>query len=336
MVYDDIDFRYWINGRKQPLPGWGKYYLHLGALVAQENNTCRRLVMALAVPTRSYAAVLMAAGAIIAKAKTIDKNHQVSPEDHFETISSLPIGTSVILRQGEKAVKGIFVGTKDAGDDGIPRIGVQTQNRKGGSLTDWLPPESSPKVQVSPKTWTQLPANAGKAGDANTHKSAFIAQIFQGEDLWNFFKRSTLHCVILGIVRSLLREATETKLSVGPCGREESSGTIGDIMRIRKLVSGNEAFRSDIFPINPRPHAKLSKEKAPSLVIFDGAVGFLKWRDDWSHSNRIVVLDRTEPRFAEAVQVVNEEYLSRVSEAELRLPNPPPPSVDLVAFTVVG
>ena len=335
MVHADIDFRYWNSGEKKPLPSWSKFFLQLGASVVQERDPHQNLVVALAVPTLSYAAVLTAAGTIIARAKTLDNNPEVSPEQtHFEMLSSLPVGTSVILRQGEKAVKGKFVGTKDAGDDGPPRIGVQTQNRKGGSLTDWLPPASSLKVQVSSKTWNRLPANAGSAGNANMHRSEFIAQVFQGEDLWDFFTRSTLDCVVLGTVGRLVREATETKLSVGSRGQEQTAGSIADILRIGRLHGEGEAFRSDIFPVNSMHNAKRSGGVIPHLVIFDGAVGFLKWRDGWSTCDWIVVLDRTEPRFEEAVQVVNEEYLSRTTEVELGLSEPAPPSVDLVAYKV--
>ena len=184
-------------------------------------------------------------------------------------------------------------------------------------------------------TWTRLPANLEKVGDVNTSRSEFIAQVFQGADLWNFVTKSTLDCVILGNVGSLVQEATATKLSVGSRGQEVSAGTLRDILRIRKLYDNNkEAFRSDIFPVNVRDHAMPSETISPHLVVFDGAVSFLKWRHKWSHCNWVVILDRTEPRFTEAVQIVNEEYLSRISDCGLRLPQPPPLSVELVAFTV--
>ena len=195
---------------------------------------------ALAVPTRSYAAVLVAAGAVISKAKTTDTKGQVSPAAHFEMLSSLPAGTAVTLRKGEKAVKGIFVGTKDVKNDGTAMIGVQTQSGKGGSLTEWLPEESSLKVQVSSRTWTRLPVNLEKAGDVNTSGSEFIAQVFQGADLWNFVTKSRLDCVILGSVGPLVQEATATKLFVGSRWQEASTGTLRDILRIRKLYGKNE------------------------------------------------------------------------------------------------
>ena len=139
MAQSDIDFRYWANGRRLPLPDWAKFHLQIGALIAESGSSKRNIVTALAVPTRNYAALLVAAGAIISKVKASDTRRRVSSAAHFEMLSSLPAGTSVLLRKGRKEVRGILVGIKDKNNDGTLMIGVQIQNRKGGSLTEWLP-----------------------------------------------------------------------------------------------------------------------------------------------------------------------------------------------------
>ena len=331
----NIDFRYWSDGRKFPLPSWAVFYMQLGAVIAETESTQSNLVTALAVPTRSYAAVLIAAGAIMSNVKTIDTKLQESPESHFEMFRDLPIGTSVTLLKYGKTVKGEFLGVEGKGIGGAEAIGVRIQNQKGGSLTEWLPQKSSPKVQISTKPWNKLPANSAKTADVNTSKSKFISRIFQGADLRNFVTRSTLDCAILGSRKTIEHEAKETKLSVGPRARESSAGTLQDILRIRSLSSTIEAFRSDIFSASPKDNTMKSENMVPRLVIFDGAVGFLKWRDIWRHCNWVVVLDRTEPRFTEAVQIVNEEYYSRIDEEKLKLTDAPPVSVELVSYTVV-
>ena len=334
MFGTDIDLRYWADGQKKRLPSWSKFYLELGAAIARKGSVQQRLVTALAVPTRSYAAVLAAAGAVITNATTADSQGQASLRAHFEMLNSLPSGTSVILRQGGRAVKGIFVGTRDNKNDGTVRIGIQTQSSKGGALTEWLPLESSLKVQVSSTPWSNLPTDVESARVVNTSSSDFISQVFQGADLWNFVMKSTLDCVILGTASSLEQEATATKLSVGSCGSESSTGTLQDILRIRRLCRSDEAFRSEIFPVNVTDHVKTTVGLEPQFVIFDGPAGFLKWRQNWSSHNWVVILDRTETRFMEAVQVVNEEFLGRIDERKLNLSIPNPQSVELVSFTV--
>lgn len=334
-MQSEVDLRYWNNGRNLPLPSWGKFYLQLGAEVAKEDHAEEKLVAALAVPTRAYAAVLVGAGAIIFNGRTDNSKGQASPTAHFDMLTSLPVGTAVVLRRGEREIKGIFVGTKDFENDGRVSVGVQIQSERGGSLTEWLPKESSLRVQVSSATWTRLPADLDKAKDVKTSGTEFIRHVLQGADLWYFVTESALNCVILGNVGPIVQEATTTKLSVGSRGRESSAGTLQDILRIRRLYKNNEAFRSDIFPVNSRNNNTQFEESAHPLVVFDGASGFLKWRDRWADCNWVVILDRTETRFSEAVQVVNEEYLSRVTEGILSSLSPPPKSVELTAFTVI-
>ena len=73
------------------------FYMQLGAAIAETESTQSNLVTALAAPTRSYAAVLIAAGTVMSKVKTIDTKPQDSPEAHFEMFRNLPFGTSVTL-----------------------------------------------------------------------------------------------------------------------------------------------------------------------------------------------------------------------------------------------
>ena len=330
----DIDFRYWENGRSFSLPSWGKHFLEIGAEVSQKYDAQKRLVTALAVPTRSYAAILVASGAVITKVKTTHGNPPGSNVSHFRMLCSLPQGTSVILTEGQKTFKGILVGTKKEEDDGHSHIGVQIQNSKSGALTAWLPIETSQKVQVSPSAWPTLPAKPEAVKNISTTKAEFVSRLFQGRDLVNLVTGSRLDCVILGNVGQLLQEATATKLSVGSRGSETATGSLQDILRIRKLNKNNEAFRSDIFPVNAKEQPRISEEMPPQLVIFDGAAGFLKWRHNWSQCNSVVILDRTEPRFSEAVQAVNEEYTTRISDGELQLGDSLPKSIEQVAYTV--
>ena len=334
MVPVNIDFQYLTEGRKLPLPSWVKFYLQLGAVVAQENSVELNGVTALAVPTRPYAAVLVAAGVVVSKATKIGTKRQDSPTSHFEMLASLPRGTSVTVRKGAKLVKGVLVGASDLHSDGKVRIGIRIQSGKGGALTEWLPPDSSPNVQVSTKNWSRLPTDADKAKHVDASVSEFISQVFQGADLGNFVTESTLDCVIVGNLGQLVQEALALKLSVGLQGTEESGGTLRDLLRIRRLCGKSEAFRSDIFPVRTRKNVTLTDGMEPDLVIFDGAYGFLKWRYEWPRCNWVVILDRTDPHFTEAVQLVNEDYLSRISDEKLSVADPPPQSVELVTFTL--
>ena len=334
MVQIDVDFRYWSNGQQLPLPDWGNYYLGLGAAIAQVDRSNRRLVAALAVPTRSQAAVLTAAGVVISGVKAIAERHQDPTSDHFNMLCSLHVGTPVIFRTGTRTDKGVIAGTRLEQGDGKARVGVQTQSRKGGGLTTWIPSQEADRVQVSFIPWGGLPVNPDKARDSGTSRSDFVAQVFQGEGLLNFATKSVLDCAILGSVGLLVREARDIKLSVGALREVTSAGTLHDLLRVRRLLTKGEPFRTEFFPVSKAENSKLSDGNTPHVVVFDGALGFLKWRHYWAHSKWLAILDRTEPRFEEAVQVINEEYLHRIDVEDFGIAGATPAAVDVVSFTV--
>ena len=340
MTQVELDFRYWNNGHKTPLPDWAKYYLDLGATVSLKRDANRRLVTAMAVPTRSHAAILVATGVIISRVKSDTSSRRHTPEEQFEMLSGLPGGTSVILHKGDNTVRGILVGTKVDPSDGIARIGIQrtrgrqtTRGNGEGPLTEWLPPTASLQVEVSSEDWTRLPSNVAGRADAATSRSEFVSRVFQGLDLWNLVTQSSLDCVVLGGVGLLVQEATATKLSVGSRGTAATAGALGDILRVRRLSSENEAFRSDFFPVNSNEHVWRTERLPPGVVIFDGASGFIKWRHKWQQSDWVIILDRTETHFIDAVQLVNDIYLSRTGKSGEILENRPLP-VESVSFTV--
>ncbi len=69
------------------------------------------------------------------------------------------------------------------------------------------------------------------------------------------------------------------------------------------------------------------------MTIFDGAVSFLKWRDYWRKSNWIVLLDKTESRFQEAVDLLNQEYIEkRIGESLNENMFSLPEGIEIIAF----
>ena len=90
-----------------------------------------------------------------------------------------------------------------------------------------------------------------KARDVNTSKSEFVAQVFQGADLWNFVTKSTLDCVILGSVRQLVQEAA----GAGGISDETVCGT----SRARSRVPANwpEVMNCSTIPLCKRVFYRL-------------------------------------------------------------------------------
>src|SRR5262249_48669464 len=91
------------------IPAWARYFLDTGAAAAAAAG--HRLVLCLAVPSRSYAAALAACGIVTARAASLVE--QSSPAKHFELVCNLPINAPVSLLKGDKKLKGVFDGVTE-------------------------------------------------------------------------------------------------------------------------------------------------------------------------------------------------------------------------------
>lgn len=70
----------------------------------------------------------------------------------------------------------------------------------------------------------------------------------------------------------------------------------------------------------------------PRLVLFDGAQGFIKWRHFFGKSDWVIILDRTEPHYQEAVHGINDGYSRRVSDDMLNIDIPFPQGIDFLSY----
>src|SRR5262249_16773194 len=105
-----------------------------------------------------------------------------------------------------------------------------------------------------------------------------------------------------------------------------------DLLQVHRFLNGSEPFRSEICRVNGQAPVFPNNGVIPSSVIFDGATGFIRWRDHLRDSNWIVILDKTDVRFHEAEKIMNQAYLSRIDDKGLvNLPSPPA-GVEVMSF----
>ncbi|MBC7341777.1 MAG: hypothetical protein H5U02_04925 [Clostridia bacterium] len=316
------------NGELLPLPEWCGFFFRLGSIAAAARDPGKRLVVALSVPTRAYAACFVAAGTVIARAP-LPVRDLPEPDEHFDRLCRLKIGTPLVYRKGNRKFKGIFAGVT-ALNNGETRIKVQIANKEGGNLTELLNKEMSLAVSIATIDDIKLPKK--QAGRKIVRRKSFLDSILGKVDSCGFTVTSRMECAILGPVGVLRREVTETRLSIrGPGGF--ARGTLQDILRVRRFLSEGKAFRTEIYPASRNMPPRLEKGSDPCVVIFDGAAGFLKWRDNWRISNWIVLLDRTGPNFREAVEIVNQEFIkNRIGNCpELDIP-PVPRGIEIIVY----
>ncbi len=313
----------------RPVPHWANFYLALGSLVARRADARTQCVVGLAIPTRAYAAVLTATGVVTTRSRI--PTRPVRAAEYFEWLCELPIDTPVTVRRANKIWKGLLCGCRTSSSGDL--IGVQQQS----NLTCWFPPKSSLNIQVTPENIRKLPKKQkGRpvvAVAELAEQNRFVSHLLpEGSDWQEFTTYSRLDCALLGTMSLLREEARETTFGAKSPNGDLVEGTLQDVLRVREFAGANQNYRSQVFSVTNRKLPGTAGGLRPAVAVFDGAAGFLKWREDLRKSDWIVLLDRTERYFDDAVAVLHEEYINRVDGDGLEAPGHVPPGVELISF----
>lgn len=310
---------------RTPLPNWGTFFIELGRRVAECETGSNRLVVALAIPTRAYAAALTAFGVVVTRA-TLSHSQIEDTNKYFERLCNLPQGTPVTFFNKDRKFKAFYEGVDKI--SGQRRLRIRVESRKKGGLSYLVPLEEAHKIKIRTTPIRNLPKQ--QKGRRIFTRSKFIEDVL-GAEIANTCLNESLDFIIIGKKNSLIKELTKTSFYGNPFFKNR--GVLQDVLRVRRFFStDNPAYRSEVFSVTARKRPRLSDGIIPFVTIFDGASSFIKWRDDWRSSHWIILLDRTEIHFQEAVDIVNQDYTSRVDEEEI--PNLPslPPGVELVNY----
>jgi len=308
-----------------PLPAWGKFFINIGRWVAQAETGKNRLVLGLAIPTRNYAAAFAALGVVLARANI--NTARIDSISHFEQLCRLPEGSPVNYQKNGKRYKGIYLGVNKDYDE--PRLRIQVENKSNGGLTDFLRREECHKIAVASTQYINLPKK--QTGRFIITNNEFL-NAYIGADTQDFVTRTRLECALIGRVDSLKQEILQVPFAYDSSKPELKKGYLNNVLRVRNFLSEGEAYRSEVLSSLGNNSPQTINKLIPNVTIFDGATGFIKWRDDWRNSHWIVLLERTESRFQEAVTEINSEYGNHVDGEEIHNIPCVPPGVELVVY----
>ncbi|HDY99882.1 MAG TPA: hypothetical protein ENH52_00235 [Nitrospirae bacterium] len=319
LCYFDED--QWIE-----VPEWGSFYIDLGFSIPDIQNLKDRSIIGLAVPTRAFCASLIASGIVLSRSKKASGNSGDS--DYFEFFKTLNKGTPILYRLGKNGYKGFFEGIYY--EDEEPRVRVKVKKGKQEiSTAEMSLKEAGNRICVN---GDKKDLNKTSSGRRLSYKGDFLESCLDETDPFKFTAKSYLECVIYGRINTLREEIKETPFAFKLSNEEYKQGILQDILRVRKFMGEGSAYRSNIFPVE-REALQTIQSRSLTVVIFDGATGFLKWRDYLRGFDWIVILDRTEPYFHDAIDQLNQEYIeNRISEKKLENVTSLPPGVEMVVF----
>lgn len=307
------------------MPSWAISFISLGSAIAAPQDPHYRFITGLAVPIRAYAAAMIATGFVIERAKIpIDSIDETEYLDYLKTIEP---GRPVIYRSGEDCYHGEFIGIEQK-EEG-PSINLIWKRGKQRCKCGLPLQEARKRLQIV--GGSNNDSSEKTVGEHRIiHNKEFLKTMLGTNNSYEFAMRSRLECVIIGCVNTLRHEIKETEISFGS---RHVEGTFQDVLRARKFLSEGSAYRSNVMPTDREQASLTASQDIPYMVIFDGAMSFLKWRDYWRQSNWLVLLDKTESCFQEAVDQLNNEYVEkRVSDTSIENTLELPQGIDVLSF----
>jgi hypothetical protein len=299
------------------LPAWCKSYIELGIELARYPRTETRFKVALALPTNAFAATFVALGIVLESA-----NQPVVSKVYSEYIRSLPVGTPVIYQSLGRKFRGIIEGFFER--DGKTHLTISLGRRQGLQLSL---PEHAPRITVADREFKLR--NYQQGGKSPSIPALLGATV---HDPAAFITQTQLHCLIVALISDFRSEVENTVIGIDLNGRIVW-GPVQDILRVEQFLGTNQAYRCQVIASSESPEQSVSSElENPSITVFAGANSYLKHYSKWANAHQIVLLDRTERTFQDAVDNLNENYGRRVDASSARLQFDPPSGVDVMVF----
>lgn len=323
LYFEDNKYKNWLK-----IPSWGEFFVEFGKKLAQVNQEGERLIVGIAVPTRAYAAALISLGVVLERSNS----SKITLQEHFKSLCELPEGTPITFQEESKIYKGHFLRyEKNHGQDGI-WIALERRSMR------WIPFKWAINIE---KLSVENPVELNKIAllpDKQSGKRIkfaydFVTGLIGQKNLQTFFKKTRFDCAILGRANILREELIHTPFSI--LSEEKfNRGTLQDILRVRKFMGQEEHYHTNVFRMDSsKPPRRPTND--PYITIFDGAIGFLKWRDLWKNSHCVAIFDRTEPSFDNAITTFNQEYIkNRIDTSSIEI-NSLPPNCEIMAYKEV-
>ena len=306
------------EGSREDLPRWARFLIEAGLVAGRTPVDGRRCMIALLLPTRAYAAALCATGAALA---SHEAEASVGAAAHFRTLGNLDIGAQVrlqIKRRGKwRAVSGSFRGV--TGDGQL--IGIEHGDGEVTKLPATLSWRVSavdgPSAATSPK----------RSKERILAVSPFMEAILSQVGARQFAASSGVASLIVGSRKHIEAEMQQRTFTARVVAESKAAvGMLDDIARLQNQ-QGATWYRTAVHP----PYGSSRKVPAgdPPVVIFDGANGYLNFRDLFRSSHAIVLLDRTEPQAGNAADQIQGDYDQKRLDCGAHLPLPAvPPSIE--------
>lgn len=302
-----------------PIPAWARFILDAGARAASARPGEGRLVLAVSLPARAFAAALASAAAVVTAFR--DSPPASDAAEHFDYLASLPEGTAISHHRANKIEQGRLAGVEVDPNDAMPRVRIKLRNEDR-----LLPVGLCTKVQV-----------IDDPGTLKAHKQTlvrdpdFLAGALPGVDVTSLSATTRLDCVVVGVQHLLQAELSAREFAVGD-DEAVHEGNLQGIARARDIGGSKDAYRCAVVPAGSDGGDVPITASVPRVAIFDGARAFNNWRSRWPDSNWLVVLDRGLPSADDGAAAVNQGYATRLADSDVLSGLEIPAGIETLAY----
>lgn len=292
-----------VGSKWERFPSWAALHFAVGGHLGRTSTAAGRIVVAVAVPIRAFAAVLSATAVVLARASGEEAGDD--PEKHFERLSALGLGTPVNLERNSKQYRGVL--SRIDTMLGEQYLRIQLQDQEAGGEAHYVPARDSLRITPAHGIATPLPLQA--RGMASVTRRNFVRSLIKADRIRGFGRETRLECVLVGRQSILREEIIGTPLVAQTDATSSTAGKFNDLLRVRQLLFPGRSYKTELLSSSAK-RVGVQEDLVPHVALFDGAPAFIKWHHLWPESHVLVLLDKTEPRYTEAVTILNQDFTS--------------------------
>ncbi len=306
----------WRDGdQEKELPAWTTWLVQAGSWFSAREPTLLRPVLAISVPIRDFASVLLTLGI---HCSVYSRETPTNSSARFEWLSTMPHGTVMRWRSRGLLRTGDFVGVE-------AREQASYLKLRAGSSTWYVPRSSSLDVELLPDGVKRAPR------PRKIQSSPFVIAALGIEGLGQHSSRNALDCLVVGPKEQLTDELEAELFLAGPL---RLTGSLQELIRCRALMPNErDPFRTDLvtgYASDP-PDSVLAYR--PSCLVIEGSAGFLNWRDQLGRTPRCIVLDRSSPASESAALELTNARAMSAELLDLSPIEPLPAGIEAIGYS---
>ncbi|AZI45266.1 hypothetical protein EHF33_20385 (plasmid) [Deinococcus psychrotolerans] len=289
------------------LPGWASSLVALGQYLATLDDAHPPLTAVLELPTRRYAALLVALGAVYGR-----QTRPVFTTNDFDVLASLSTPIKVRYRYQSVAFDGVLEGCVDRDGEAHLVIG-----RPGGAF-HYLPRSMNSQL-IAIGEDVHLGGhhrNLQFSGEYLRRQWAFAAGVFCKVDPSDYLLADRQDVILFGPAGPLNYEA-RLPMAIYDSEGVPQFGELREAVRVQDWRDEG-SVNTELLPLSSEGELHLPEEARlfPPIAVFDGGFGYANWRY-LIQGHHVALLTPGRIGFQQGDAAVSESFYARADEVEL-------------------